>query len=109
MGWQPDSVGLRAWCLVGVRRARGVSIGAVDVSVGGRVQLKFEEDRGGRRSGEAQAARDVAAAQQATLQHGAKVLFKSHYYPQRGRQAVLADPDGAVFAVSRSAKQPSTR
>jgi hypothetical protein len=27
------------------------------------------------------------------------VLFKSHYYPQRGRQATLADPDGAVFAV----------
>jgi predicted enzyme related to lactoylglutathione lyase len=45
------------------------------------------------------AVRDVDAAQQAALRHGAKVLFKSHYYPQRGRQAVLADPDGAVFAV----------
>jgi predicted enzyme related to lactoylglutathione lyase len=45
------------------------------------------------------AVRDVEAAQQAALQHGGKVLFKTHYYSQRGRQAVLADPDGAVFAV----------
>ena len=43
--------------------------------------------------------RDVDAAQQATLQHCGKVLSKTHYYSQRGRQAVLADPDGAVFAV----------
>jgi hypothetical protein len=42
---------------------------------------------------------DVAAAQQAALQHGGKVLSKAHYYPHRGRQAVLTDPDGAVFAV----------
>jgi uncharacterized protein len=45
------------------------------------------------------AVRDVDAAQQAALQHGGKVLSKAHYYPHRGRQAVLADPDGAVFAV----------
>ena len=45
------------------------------------------------------AVRDVAAAQQAALQDGGRVLSKGHYYPQRGRQAVLADPDGAVFAV----------
>jgi predicted enzyme related to lactoylglutathione lyase len=45
------------------------------------------------------AVRDVDAAQQGALQHGGKVLSKAHYYPQRGRQAVLADPDGAVFAV----------
>jgi hypothetical protein len=45
------------------------------------------------------AVRDVDAAQQEALQHGGKVLFKAHYYPHRGRQAVLADPDGAVFAV----------
>jgi uncharacterized protein len=43
--------------------------------------------------------RDVDAAEQAALQNGGKVLFKSHFYPQRGRQATLADPDGAVFAV----------
>jgi uncharacterized protein len=45
------------------------------------------------------AVRDVDAAQQGALQHGGKVLSKAHYYPRRGRQAVLADPDGAVFAV----------
>jgi uncharacterized protein len=45
------------------------------------------------------AVRDVDAAQQAALQHGGKVLSEAHYYPHRGRQAVLADPDGAVFAV----------
>jgi uncharacterized protein len=45
------------------------------------------------------AVRDVDAAQKAALQHGGKVLFKTHYYSQRGRQATLADPDGAVFAV----------
>jgi uncharacterized protein len=45
------------------------------------------------------AVRDVDAAQQAALQHGGKVLFNTHYYSQRGHQAVLTDPDGAVFAV----------
>jgi uncharacterized protein len=45
------------------------------------------------------AVRDVDAAQRAVVQHGGKVLSKPHDYPQRGRQAVLADPDGAVFAV----------
>jgi uncharacterized protein len=45
------------------------------------------------------AVRDVDAAQQTARQHGGAVLVKPHNYPQRGRQAVLADPDGAVFAV----------
>ncbi|HWZ62729.1 MAG TPA: VOC family protein [Steroidobacteraceae bacterium] len=45
------------------------------------------------------AVRDVDAAQQAAVQDGGKVLSKAHYYAHRGRQAVLADPDGAVFAV----------
>jgi len=45
------------------------------------------------------AVRDVDAAQQAARQHGGAVLVKPHTYPQRGRQAVLADPDGAMFAV----------
>src|SRR5580700_4184872 len=38
-------------------------------------------------------------SQQPAVQHGGKVLFKAHNYPHRGRQVVLADPDGAVFAV----------
>jgi uncharacterized protein len=45
------------------------------------------------------AVRDVAAAQQAAVQHGGKVLSEAHDVPHRGRQAVLADSDGAVFAV----------
>jgi predicted enzyme related to lactoylglutathione lyase len=45
------------------------------------------------------AVRDVEAAQKATLQHGGKVVSPPHNYPQRGRQALLADPDGAVFEV----------
>jgi predicted enzyme related to lactoylglutathione lyase len=48
------------------------------------------------------AVKDVEAAQQAAVEHGAKVLFAPHAYPQRGRQAVLADPQGAVFAVLAS-------
>jgi predicted enzyme related to lactoylglutathione lyase len=45
------------------------------------------------------AVRDVNVAQAVARQHGGTVLVKSRDYPQRGRQAVLADPDGAVFAV----------
>ena len=45
------------------------------------------------------AVRDVDAAQKASLQHGGKVVSRPHSYPQRGRQALLADPDGAVFEV----------
>ncbi|MGA2564051.1 MAG: VOC family protein [Steroidobacteraceae bacterium] len=45
------------------------------------------------------AVRDVNGAQQTAVRLGGTVLSKSHVYPQRGRQAVLADPDGAVFAV----------
>jgi predicted enzyme related to lactoylglutathione lyase len=45
------------------------------------------------------AVRDVDAAKQAALQQGAKVLFEPHSIPERGREAVLADPQGAVFAV----------
>jgi hypothetical protein len=45
------------------------------------------------------AVRDVDAAQKATLQHGGKVISPPHNYPQRGRQALFADPDGAVFEV----------
>jgi predicted enzyme related to lactoylglutathione lyase len=46
--------------------------------------------------------RDVDAAREIALQHGAKVLFEPHSVPDRGRQAVFADPQGAVFAVLAS-------
>jgi predicted enzyme related to lactoylglutathione lyase len=45
------------------------------------------------------AVRDVRATQQSAVQMGAKLLSPPHSYPRRGRQAVLADPDGAVFAI----------
>ena len=46
--------------------------------------------------------RDVDAAAQIALQRGAKVLFQPHSVPNRGREAVFADPQGAVFAVLAS-------
>jgi uncharacterized protein len=48
------------------------------------------------------AVRDVAAAQRSALANGGKVLSGPRDYAQRGRQAVFADPDGAVFAVLAS-------
>jgi uncharacterized protein len=48
------------------------------------------------------AVQDVDAATQTAVQHGAKILFAPHSFPNRGRQAVLADPQGAVFAVLAS-------
>ena len=48
------------------------------------------------------AVRDVDAAKRMALAHGAKVVSESKSYPARGRQAVLADPEGAVFAILAS-------
>ncbi|MGC2425370.1 MAG: VOC family protein [Nitrospirota bacterium] len=45
---------------------------------------------------------DVDAATKIALQNGAKVLFEPHTIPDRGREAVFADPQGAVFAVLAS-------
>ncbi len=46
--------------------------------------------------------RDVDAAAHSIVARGGKVLSKPHTYAERGRQAVLADPQGAVFAVLQS-------
>jgi predicted enzyme related to lactoylglutathione lyase len=46
--------------------------------------------------------RDVDAALRVALAHGAKGLSAAHTYAGRGRQAVLADPSGAVIAVLAS-------
>jgi predicted enzyme related to lactoylglutathione lyase len=48
------------------------------------------------------AVRDVDAAKRTALAHGAKVVSDSKSYPSRGRQAVLSDPEGAVFAILAS-------
>ena len=45
---------------------------------------------------------DVDAATRAASQLGGKVLFEPHSFPDRGREAVFADPRGAVFAVLAS-------
>jgi uncharacterized protein len=48
------------------------------------------------------AVRDVDAAKRMALAHKGRVLVDARSYPARGRQAVLADPEGAVFAVLAS-------
>jgi len=46
---------------------------------------------------------DADAAEATALAHGAKLLFAPHDLPNLGRKAVLADPQGAVFALLASA------
>ncbi len=48
------------------------------------------------------AAGNVEAADAAAVQHGAKLLFEPHPVANLGQEAVLADPQGAVFAVLAS-------
>ena len=45
---------------------------------------------------------DLDTAQRNATAHGAKLLAGPKDYPQRGRQAILRDPDGAVFALLAS-------
>jgi hypothetical protein len=45
------------------------------------------------------ATNDIEAAKRAAVSHRAKVLSDIKDYPMRGRQCVLADPEGAVFAL----------
>jgi uncharacterized protein len=46
--------------------------------------------------------RDVDAVAANASQHGAKLLFGPRDFPDRGREAVVADPQGAVFAILAS-------
>jgi predicted enzyme related to lactoylglutathione lyase len=48
------------------------------------------------------AAGDLDAVKRTALAHGARLLAGPVMYSQRGRQAIFADPDGAVFAVLAS-------
>jgi predicted enzyme related to lactoylglutathione lyase len=45
---------------------------------------------------------NAEAIKQQALAHGARVISDVRDYRQRGRQAILADPQGAVFAVLQS-------
>src|SRR5208283_2391185 len=52
-------------------------------------------------------AQDVDVATKLALEKGAKVLFEPHTIPDRGREAVFADPQGAVFvALASSSGDP---
>jgi predicted enzyme related to lactoylglutathione lyase len=53
------------------------------------------------------AVRDVDASKRVALAHGAKVLADVRDYPLRGRQAVLSDPEGAVFGILASSSGDS--
>ncbi len=48
------------------------------------------------------AVRDADATKKLAVAHGAKVLLEPHTIPNRGREAVFSDPQGAVFAVLAS-------
>jgi uncharacterized protein len=48
------------------------------------------------------AVEDVDAAAKSAAARGAKLLFGPKSFPDRGREAVLADPQGAVFALLAS-------
>src|SRR3984893_16676797 len=50
---------------------------------------------------------DVDGVKRAATAHGAKVLADSRSYPMRGRQCVLSDPEGAVFAILASSSGDS--
>jgi len=48
------------------------------------------------------AVRNLGKAEKVVLASGGKVLSQPKTYPQRGRQAIFADPQGAVFALLQS-------
>jgi predicted enzyme related to lactoylglutathione lyase len=53
------------------------------------------------------AAADADAAKRVAVAHGAKVLADCKNYPMRGRQCVISDPEGAVFAILASSSGDS--
>ena len=50
---------------------------------------------------------DVDGSKRVAMAHGAKVLAGSRSYPMRGRQCVLSDPEGAIFAILASSSGDS--
>ena len=53
------------------------------------------------------AAGDVDAVKRVAVAHGGKVLVDTKSYPMRGRQCVVSDPEGAVFAILASSSGDS--
>jgi uncharacterized protein len=71
--------------------------------IGGMVQKAAPPGENGRPSWLSFiAAGDVDAVAKTAVQNGAKILREPHDIPNRGRQTVLSDPQGAVFAVLAS-------
>jgi predicted enzyme related to lactoylglutathione lyase len=56
------------------------------------------------------AVRDVDVSMRVALARGAKIVADVRSYPLRGRQAILSDPEGAVFGIlaSSSGDSPDT-
>jgi uncharacterized protein len=50
---------------------------------------------------------DIDSVKRTAVAHGAKILADSRTYPMRGRQCVLSDPEGAVFAILASSSGDS--
>jgi hypothetical protein len=77
---------------------------AEGVPVAGLLERPLPRD-GGRRSQWLSyiSADDVDAALRAGVAHGGRDLSKPRDYPQRGRQAVLQDPQGVAFGIVSSA------
>ncbi|BCK87540.1 putative glyoxylase CFP32 [Sideroxyarcus emersonii] len=48
------------------------------------------------------AVKDIVAAERSVLTHGGKEISQPRMYLQRGKQAVFADPQGAVFGALQS-------
>jgi len=48
------------------------------------------------------ATNDIDGVKRLAVSHGAKILTDIRSYPMRGRQCVLSDPEGAVFALLAS-------
>ncbi len=53
------------------------------------------------------AASDIDSVKRLAVSHGAKILADTKNYPMRGRQCVLSDPEGAVFALLASSSGDS--
>ena len=106
--------GLFGWTFQDFHAGRvGYSVARVDgVPVAGLVQRTRPVRPAGRQAPPAWltflSVTDVPATAQAIKSHGGRQLPSPHAYRQRGRQAVYADPQGAVFAImnSRSGDPP---
>lgn len=97
--------GLFGWTY---RDVAGTAIGYAEASVNGHsvAGLVHRPVRAGEHRQPAWlsffAVSDVDAAQKTAVQRGAKELFAPHSFPDRGREAVFADPQGAVFGILAS-------